>query len=115
MGESQAAQLIVFVLATTDPQKVLPTIRSRTIPFEFHLLPSEVLLGLLQDINDRADLGVPAEAIDIVVRRGHGSARDALTVLDQVAAGGGVEDQAQVVAQIVERGVLRVAATRDRP
>ncbi len=34
---------VVFVLATTDPQKVLPTIRSRTIPFEFHLLPSEVL------------------------------------------------------------------------
>lgn len=93
---------VVFVLATTDPQKVLPTIRSRTIPFEFHLLPSEVLGDLLRDINQQAGLGVPAEAIDIVVRRGHGSARDALTVLDQVAAGGGVEDQAQVVAQIVD-------------
>ncbi|MDQ1427650.1 MAG: polymerase subunit gamma/tau [Acidimicrobiaceae bacterium] len=93
---------VVFVLATTDPQKVLPTIRSRTIPFEFHLLPSEVLGDLLRDINEQAGLGVAPEAIDIVIRRGHGSARDALTVLDQVAAGGGVEDQAQVVSQIVD-------------
>ncbi|MDQ6617002.1 MAG: DNA polymerase III subunit gamma/tau, partial [Actinomycetota bacterium] len=93
---------VVFVLATTDPQKVLPTIRSRTIPFDFHLLPSDVLGDLLRDVNDQAHLGVPPEAIDLVVRRGHGSARDALTVLDQVAAGGGSEDQAQVVAQVVE-------------
>jgi DNA polymerase-3 subunit gamma/tau len=93
---------VVFVLATTDPQKVLPTIRSRTIPFEFHLLPSGVLGDLLRDINRQAGLGVGSEAIDLVVRRGHGSARDALTVLDQVAAGGAGEDLAQVVGQIVE-------------
>ncbi len=93
---------VVFVLATTDPQKVLPTIRSRTIPFDFHLLGSEMLGELLRDVNDRAGLGVPPEAIDLVVRRGHGSARDALTVLDQVAAGGGGEDPAQVVSAIVD-------------
>jgi DNA polymerase-3 subunit gamma/tau len=93
---------VVFVLATTDPQKVMPTIRSRTIPFDFHLLPSEVLGDLLRDINVEAGLGVAPEAIDLVVRRGHGSARDALTVLDQVAAGGGGEDPAQVVSQIVD-------------
>ncbi|HEX3539399.1 MAG TPA: DNA polymerase III subunit gamma/tau [Acidimicrobiales bacterium] len=93
---------VVFVLATTDPQKVLPTIRSRTIPFEFHLLASEVLGDLLRDINQQAALGVQTEAIDLVVRRGHGSARDALTVLDQVAAGGGGEDLTQVVGQIVD-------------
>jgi DNA polymerase III subunit gamma/tau len=93
---------VVFVLATTDPQKVLPTIRSRTIHFDFHLLPSEVLGDLLRTVNQAAGLGVPPEAIDLVVRRGHGSARDALTVLDQVAAGGGVEDQSQMVSQIVD-------------
>ena len=93
---------VVFVLATTDPQKVMPTIRSRTIPFDFHLLQSEVLGDLLRDINRKAHLGVPSEAIDLVVRRGHGSARDALTVLDQVAAGGGAEDQTHVVAEIVD-------------
>jgi DNA polymerase III subunit gamma/tau len=93
---------VVFVLATTDPQKVLPTIRSRTIHFEFHLLPSEVLGELLRDVNTKAGLGVPPEAIDLVVRRGHGSARDALTVLDQVAGAGDVEDEAEVVADIVD-------------
>ncbi len=93
---------VVFVLATTDPQKVLPTIRSRTIHFDFHLLASEVLGDLLRQVNTAAGLGVAPEAIDLVVRRGHGSARDALTVLDQVAAGGGVEDQAQMVSQIVD-------------
>ena len=93
---------VVFVLATTDPQKVLPTIKSRTQHFEFHLLPADVLQGLLRDINADAKLGVPVEAIDLVVRRGHGSARDALSVLDQVAAAGAVEDEASVIDDIVE-------------
>jgi DNA polymerase III subunit gamma/tau len=93
---------VVFVLATTDPQKVLPTIRSRTLHFEFHLLASEVLGDLLRSVNTQAGLGVTSEAIDLVVRRGHGSARDALTVLDQVAAAGDVEDEVSVVAEIVD-------------
>ena len=46
------------------------------------------------DVNDRADLGLAPDAIDRVVRRGNGSARDALSALDQVAAAGGVEDEA---------------------
>src|SRR5579871_3662266 len=57
---------VVFVLATTDPQRVLPTIRSRTQHFEFHLLGPEVLAGLLRDVNEKAALGVPVEAIDLV-------------------------------------------------
>jgi DNA polymerase-3 subunit gamma/tau len=94
---------VVFVLATTDPQKVLPTIKSRTLHFEFHLLPADVLGDLLRDVNKQAALGVAPEAIDLVVRRGHGSARDALTVLDQVAASAGeVEDEATVVAEVVD-------------
>jgi DNA polymerase-3 subunit gamma/tau len=93
---------VIFVLATTDPQKVLPTIRSRTQHFEFRLLGADVLVGLLADINQRAALGVAPEAIDLVVRRGHGSARDALSVLDQVAAAGTVDDEMTVVGDIVE-------------
>jgi DNA polymerase III subunit gamma/tau len=93
---------VIFVLATTDPQKVMPTIRSRTQHFEFRLLGSDVLAGLLGDINAQAGLGVAPEAIDLVVRRGHGSARDALSVLDQVAAAGTVEDETAVVSDIVE-------------
>src|SRR3954464_5381655 len=65
---------VVFVLATTDPQKVLPTIRSRTQHFEFRLIGPDVLVDLLKDINASADLNVPPEAIDFVIRRGNGSA-----------------------------------------
>ena len=93
---------VVFVLATTDPQKVLPTIRSRTQHFEFRLLGGEVLSSLLEDVNVAAGLGVAPEAIDLVVRRGRGSARDALSVLDQVAAAGEVEDEASATDEIVE-------------
>ena len=93
---------VIFVLATTDPQKVLPTIRSRTQHFEFHLLGADVLSSLLREINDRAALGVPPEAIELVVRRGHGSARDALSALDQVAAAGTVDDEATILSDIIE-------------
>ena len=93
---------VVFVLATTDTQKVLPTIRSRTQHFEFRLLGPEVLSSLLHDINADAHLGVAHEALDLVVRRGRGSARDALSVLDQVAALGEVEEDESDADEIVE-------------
>ncbi|HUR49273.1 MAG TPA: DNA polymerase III subunit gamma/tau, partial [Acidimicrobiales bacterium] len=93
---------VVFVLATTDAQKVLPTIRSRTQHFEFRLLGPEVLGSLLHDINADAHLGIAPEALDLVVRRGRGSARDALSVLDQVAAAGEVEEDESDADEIVE-------------
>ena len=93
---------VVFVLATTDPQKVLPTIRSRTQHFEFRLLSSEVLASLVADVNADAGLGVAPEAIDLVVGRGRGSARDALSVLDQVAAAGDVDEEPAVTDELVE-------------
>ncbi|MGH9077961.1 MAG: DNA polymerase III subunit gamma/tau [Acidimicrobiales bacterium] len=93
---------VVFVLATTDPQKVLPTIRSRTQHFEFRLLSSEVLGDLLREVEAKATLGVASEAIDLAVRRGNGSARDALSVLDQVAAAGVVDDDAPGVVEVVD-------------
>src|ERR1700691_2585890 len=72
---------VVFVLATTDPQKVLPTIRSRTQHYEFRLLSSAVLGDLLREVNGKAALDVPPEGVEAAVRRGHGSARDALSAL----------------------------------
>ncbi len=92
---------VIFVLATTDPQKVLDTIRSRTQHFEFHLLGPEVLAALVADVAERAGVNLEPEALDVVVRRGHGSARDALSVLDQVAAAGGVESDAVEVGDVV--------------
>jgi DNA polymerase III subunit gamma/tau len=93
---------VVFVLATTDPQKVLPTIRSRTQHFEFRLLSPELLGKLVDQINADANLHVPAEALDLVVRRGKGSARDTLSVLDQVAVAGVINDEHEIIDEITE-------------
>src|SRR6202050_47519 len=79
---------VVFVLATTDPQKVLQTIRSRTQHFEFRLIGPETLHGLLEAVNEEAGLHVDEESLEAAVRRGRGSARDALSALDHVVAAG---------------------------
>jgi DNA polymerase-3 subunit gamma/tau len=93
---------VIFVLATTEPQKVLPTIRSRTQHFEFRLLPLDLLTQHLKWVAADAGLDVPAEVIDLVARRGKGSVRDALSVLDQVAAAGGIDHHAPSVGAFVE-------------
>ena len=83
---------VVFVLATTDPQKVLPTIRSRTQHFEFRLFSLPTLEGLLRGVAQDAGLELDDATIEAVARRGNGSARDALSALDQVAAAGAIDD-----------------------
>ncbi len=93
---------VIFVLATTDPQKVLPTIRSRTQHFEFRLLGPETLGKLLDQVRRDAHLEVPDEALDLAVRRGRGSARDALSVLDQVVASDSVDDDLPELDEVVE-------------
>ena len=93
---------VVFVLATTDPQKVLPTIRSRAQHLEFRLLRPDVLTEHLRFVNEQAKLGVPLEAIDLAVRKGAGSARDALSMLDQVAAAGTVDDDVSVIDELMD-------------
>ncbi len=80
---------VVFVLATTDPQKVPPTIRSRTQHFELGLIGAETLETLLRDVREQAGLEIDDEVIAAAVRRGRGSARDALSALDQMVALGG--------------------------
>ena len=106
---------VVFVLATTDPQKVLPTIRSRTQHYEFHLLESEVLARLLTDVVREAKLELPDSAVESAVRRGRGSARDALSALDQVVASGVVNDDTalirELVAALAERDTARALKT----
>jgi DNA polymerase-3 subunit gamma/tau len=93
---------VIFVLATTDPQKVLPTIRSRTQHFEFRLLGPETLTALLDQVRRDAHLDVADDALDLAVRRGRGSARDALSVLDQVAASDTVDDDLPELDEMVE-------------
>ncbi|HEY3702596.1 MAG TPA: hypothetical protein VGL32_10090, partial [Acidimicrobiales bacterium] len=93
---------VVFVLATTDPQRVLPTIRSRTQHFEFRLLSGAALADLVRHVQDDAGLELPSEAVDLAVRRGNGSARDALSVLDQISAAGAVEDGVAVLDELLQ-------------
>ena len=83
---------VVFVLATTDPHKVLPTIRSRAQHFEFKLLTTETLEGLAKSVSEAAGIDLQADAFEWVANRGSGSARDTLSFLDQVAALGSVPD-----------------------
>ena len=90
------------MLATTDPQKVLPTIRSRTQHFEFHLLPAAPLEDYIRYVIDEAGLDVASDAIDFAVRAGHGSARDAVSALEQVVAAGGVAEREVSVDDIIE-------------
>ena len=93
---------VVFVLATTDPQKVLPTIRSRTQHFEFRLLDGDLLTDLLSGINRDAGLGLTPESVELAVRRGRGSARDAESALEQLAAAGGGEDDGSPLVELVD-------------
>ena len=87
---------VVFILATTDPHKVLPTIRSRTQHFEFTLLADDELRAHLADIAAREHVDVAPEVIDLVVRQGAGSARDALSKLDMAFAVGLDHDAASL-------------------
>jgi DNA polymerase-3 subunit gamma/tau len=80
---------VVFVLATTDPQKVSDTIRSRTQHLQFRLLAAKELEDHVRWVVQDAKLEVSAEAIRQVVEQGGGSARDTLSALELVVAGGG--------------------------
>ena len=93
---------VVFVLATTDPQKVPPTIRSRTQHLEFRLLGAETLHDLLESINEEAGLHVDEAALEAAVRRGRGSARDALSALDQVVASGSADAARPELAAVID-------------
>jgi DNA polymerase III subunit gamma/tau len=81
-------QHVVFVLATTEPHKVMPTIRSRTQHLEFRLIGGDTLSSLLHDVQGAAGLAADDALIDAAVRLGRGSARDALSALDQLMATG---------------------------
>ncbi|HEX4902912.1 MAG TPA: DNA polymerase III subunit gamma/tau [Acidimicrobiales bacterium] len=93
---------VVFVLATTESEKVLPTIRSRTQHFEFNLLPADVLADHVRHVIADAGLDLGDDAVDHVVQAGRGSARDTLSALDQVAAAGGVAATDTSVADLVD-------------
>ena len=80
---------VVFVLATTDPQKVSETIRSRTQHLQFHLLPMDVMEDHIRWLAGDAGIDLTDAALQSVLRQGGGSARDTVSALELVASGGG--------------------------
>lgn len=78
-----------FIFATTEPDKVLPTIRSRTHHYPFRLIPPRLLSDYLSQLAAEEGVAIESAALPLVVRAGAGSARDTLSVLDQLLGGAG--------------------------
>ena len=80
---------IKFIFATTEPDKVIGTIRSRTHHYPFRLVPPEPLMAYLELLCTQENVAVAPGVLSLVIRAGGGSVRDSLSVLDQLMAGAG--------------------------
>jgi DNA polymerase-3 subunit gamma/tau len=78
---------VKFIFATTEPEKVIGTIRSRTHHYPFRLVPPAQMLAYTQELCDSEGITVDAGVLPLVVRAGGGSVRDTLSLLDQLIAG----------------------------
>lgn len=92
---------VIFILATTDAHKVPITIASRTQAFTFKLADSETMQQHLRAIADAEQLPITDDALALIVRRGGGSFRDSLSLLDQIST---LSDQ-EITADVVERAL----------
>ncbi|MCD0482383.1 DNA polymerase III subunit gamma and tau [Streptacidiphilus sp. ASG 303] len=80
-----------FIFATTEPEKVIGTIRSRTHHYPFRLVPPGTLRDYLAEVCGRESIRVEESVFPLVVRAGAGSVRDSMSVMDQLLAGAGEE------------------------
>ena len=87
-----------FIFATTEPDKVLPTIRSRTHHYPFRLIPPRLLTSYLGELCQKEGVAIEPAALPLVVRAGGGSARDTLSVLDQLLGGAGPDGVTHALA-----------------
>ena len=78
---------VKFIFATTEPERVIGTIRSRTHHYPFRLVPPDILEPYLQTLCDEEHIRVGEGVLPLVIRAGGGSVRDSLSVLDQLMAG----------------------------
>lgn len=101
---------LVFVFATTEPDKVLTTIRSRTHHYPFRLIPPGAMRELLERNCAAEGIAVEPAVLPLVVRAGGGSARDTQSVLDQLLAGAGSQgiryEQAMAMLGVTDLGML---------
>nr|WP_237694940.1 DNA polymerase III subunit gamma and tau [Streptomyces sp. SID5468] len=80
-----------FIFATTEPEKVIGTIRSRTHHYPFRLVPPGTLRDYLAEVCGRESIPVEEGVLPLVVRAGAGSVRDSMSVMDQLLAGAGAD------------------------
>ena len=111
-----------FILATTEPYKLLDTIRSRSQRFDFHPVTAEVLTAHLRWVAEQEGYEVAEGGLETIVRHAQGSVRDSLSLLEQVAALGdgkvspeGVEVALGVANRRTMTDLARAAADRDAP
>jgi DNA polymerase-3 subunit gamma/tau len=78
---------VIFIFATTEPEKVIPTIRSRTHHYQFRLVGPETLRAHLLDVSQRENVTLDDGALNLAVRAGSGSVRDSLSALGQLING----------------------------
>jgi DNA polymerase-3 subunit gamma/tau len=100
---------VKFIFATTEPEKVLGTIRSRTHHYPFRLVPPAAMLDYVQELCTTEGVSVEAGVLPLVVRAGGGSPRDTLSLLDQLIAGSDLVDDAAHVKY--ERAVALLGYT----
>ena len=80
---------VKFIFATTEPDKVLVTIKSRTFHYRFRLIPPQVMRANLAELCESEGITIEPAVLPLIVRAGAGSVRDAQSILDQLAAGSG--------------------------
>ena len=77
---------VIFILCTTEVEKVIPTIRSRCQRFDFHLIDKDAMVSHLIDVSKEEDINISEEAISLIAESAEGGMRDALSLLDQVSS-----------------------------
>ena len=96
----------VFVLATTEIDKVPATIKSRCLPFEFRRVPLLTVADHLQKIAEAEGLHIERQALELIARQGTGSVRDSISLLDQI-----VTDPAEAITLALAQEVLGTASS----
>jgi DNA polymerase-3 subunit gamma/tau len=100
---------VLFILATTDPQKLLDTVVSRCQRFDFKMIPVRTIFDLLKDISKAEGVQIADASLMAIAREGGGSMRDAQSLLDQVvsfSAGSVSEDEVAEILGFIDRSVL---------
>ena len=92
---------VIFLMATTNPEKIPITITSRAQTFTFHLADPDTMQKHLRKISDLEKIHISDDALALIVRRGGGSFRDSLSLLDQITLLAS-DDKTEITAQMIE-------------